>query len=41
MISLRWLVVIRRLPDDGRDTEALANLGHEVEGIRRSVASRG
>jgi phenylalanyl-tRNA synthetase beta chain len=40
MISLRWLREFADLPDDGDEiAEALSNLGHEVEGIRRVEAA--
>ncbi len=40
MISLRWLQEFADLPDDGEEiAEALANLGHEVEGTRRVEAA--
>lgn len=40
MISLRWLQEFADLPDDGEDiAEALSNLGHEVEGLRRVEAA--
>lgn len=36
MISLRWLREFADLPDDPEEiAEALSNLGHEVEGVRR------
>jgi phenylalanyl-tRNA synthetase beta chain len=39
MISLRWLQEFADLPDDGDEVaEALCNLGHEVEGMRRVEA---
>jgi len=39
MISLRWLREFADLPDDGEEiAEALSNLGHRVEGMRRVEA---